>query len=1237
MAPSPPVSTSGAAPPVPDHAVRAAVLDPTRSFLLQAPAGSGKTELLVRRIVALLARVEVPEQIVAITFTRKAAAEMRDRVLQALAAGRVALPSDAPPHAREGHALAVAANAHTDRQGWALDANPARLRIRTIDSLQAALATGLPWLSRLGGQPRTVDDASALYLEAARRVLAELDADDASPALRIVVQHLDNHHGRLETLLADMLARRDLWLDRLPDDVDAWRDTLEATLAAWMSDALAPVLASFEVAERDALLASARHVASQVSAGAEGGGATEDPDDDPGAIRALARAGRFPDATPDDRRLWRGVAALCLTSKGTARKTVDSRSGFPAKPDGADAATQKRFADARTALIATVKGWSARDAAFAPALARVRHLSAPRYPEADWAVLRSLVPLLRRAVAHLKVVFAERGEIDHAEVGAAARAALGDPDAPSELALALDRRVLHVLVDEFQDTSRAQLDLIERLVAGWSAGDGRTLFAVGDPMQSIYRFRDADVGLFLEARARGEVAGVAVECLQLQANFRAAAGLVEWVDAHFGAILGHTPDIAAGRVPHVPAVAVRARGHEDAVVVHPIVPPDRARMAHTVVDIVRRRRVARPDARIAVLVRSRPAIGDVLAQLRAADLRAQAVDFEPLAQRAVVRDVLALARALAHPADRIAWLAVLRAPWCGLRLHDLAALVGEADAVHMPVQALAALVDPAGGHVPSTPEAPPPSQTDADPAKGDSVASTMPAQGADDRVDASARAAVAALSEDGRVRARRVADVLLARLRERARRSLREHTESAWIALGGPAVVDGAGDLADARTLLDLLDAHADGHGGVDFAELERALVKLYAAVDPQADDRLQVMTVHGAKGLEFDHVVLAALEHPGQRDPEPLLRVVVRTDGSGDPRLALSPVRAAVDDTATGIGAFLDQLDRERAQHEVARLLYVGATRARDTLDLVGALKRPADPKQRPAPRAGSLLAHLWGAVGRVFVDAVDATVDAPAAATSPAAPTGVALRRVPSGWVPPALPPAAPAAAGAVRAAVDADADADPSPLRDDTVRRAFGSGPLRWTGVIAKHVGTVVHALLQRVAEDGLARWDAARVAAQAAHVQRDLEALGVPGAHRDPACARVIGAVQRALDDPRGRFVLDTHRDGRCEWRLTSIDAGRVVHLAIDRTFVTADGVRWIVDYKTSEPGERSVADFLAAEQAHYRDQLDRYARLLQRLEPARRVQLALYFPLVDGGWCTWPAPAAVDPVPQAPRS
>ena len=129
--------------PIPDAGERFQALDPAQSFIVQAPAGSGKTALLIQRYLRLLAYVDAPEEIVAITFTRKAAAEMRTRVLAALEIG--SQPADAETaHEKLNRELSAAVLQRDRQSGWHIAANPERLRIQTIDSLCAALTRVMP-------------------------------------------------------------------------------------------------------------------------------------------------------------------------------------------------------------------------------------------------------------------------------------------------------------------------------------------------------------------------------------------------------------------------------------------------------------------------------------------------------------------------------------------------------------------------------------------------------------------------------------------------------------------------------------------------------------------------------------------------------------------------------------------------------------------------------------------------------------------------------------------------------------------------------------------------------------------------------------------------------------------------------------------------------------------------------------------------------------------------------------
>ncbi len=1132
--------------PVPDAGVRERALDPERSFLVQAPAGSGKTELLIQRVLALLARVDAPEEVVAITFTRKAAAEMRGRVLRAL---EMAAGPDAPQaaHARRTRTLAQAVLARDAECGWGLRASPQRLRIQTIDAFCAGLGRQLPFLSGLGGTPHLVEDARPLYREAARAALATLEAGGADgDAVARAVAHRDAHLEGLENLVVALLGKRDQWLRHLhrDDDSAARRARLEQTVRDEVAGRLAALAAGFPgdaLAQASALAAAA---CAELDAAGQEAGVLEPFRDD---------------AAPpgdDEHALekWRALDALLLTaSTAEWRKAPTASLGFPAPSaaKGGERARRQAHKERMTALLDRVRevpGLAAR-------LREAARLPASRYAEAQWDVMQAVVRLLVLAAGHLKLVFAAHGRVDFLEVAQRAHHALVDGDgAPTDLALALDHRVSHLLVDEFQDTSRLQCDLLARLTEGWTPGDGRTLFLVGDPMQSIYRFREADVGLFLRA-AEGALGNVALESLRLTANFRSAAGLVDWFNGVFPGVLAPARDALAGAVPYAPAAAVRDAETPPAVSVHPRIGRDDDGEAAEIVALVEAARAEHPDGTIAVLVRGRAHLHALLPRLREAGLRYRAVDVERLDAQPVVEGLWALTRALLHRGDRVAWLALLRGPLCGLTLADLLALAGDAREATLP----SLLTDPG---------------------------------------------ARARLTVDGRVRVERLAGVLAAALAGRGRAGLRHLVEGAWLALGGPALADATARQA-AAAYLELLDLHVTGGTLPDPDAFAEALGELHAPSDPEADASLQLMTVHKAKGLEFDTVILPGLGRLPKRDDPPLLAWLETPDDDG---LLMAPIdaRGAARDP---LYAWIRRLEEGRAAHESGRLLYVAATRARRRLHLLGAAEvgtRKGAPVLRVPKR--SFLELLWPVVGEAFAARFERdSVPGAAVEGGAHAPDDAPLTRLPRDWACPDFPEA-----------VTATAPLPDMPATEPVI--------FDWAGEGARAAGTVVHRVLEAWGCDGLPEPGVLSPDA-AGFVRAALREQGLSGAPLDAAASRVDRALRATLADPRGRWLFDpAHTEARGELALTSVLEGRLVDLVIDRTFVDAEGIRWIVDFKTSDHGGGGLGAFLDRELDRYREQLERYGQVLALLDD-RPQRLALYFPLV-GGWREWEPGAKV---------
>ena len=235
-----------------------------------------------------------------------------------------------------------------------------------------------------------------------------------------------------------------------------------------------------------------------------------------------------------DAARWRALAEMLLTASGKVRQRVTKAEGFPPK-----CADKPAMVDILLAL--------GEDPRCRHVLREIKVLPGSAYSDAQWERVREVAQVLVLAAAQLDAVFREQGAVDFTAISLAALRALGSGTEPTDLALKLDYRLQHILVDEFQDTSSAQLELLRLLTAGWQEGDGRSLFCVGDPMQSIYGFRQAEVRAFLELADLG-LGEVRFELQRLQSNFRSAPALVEWINDCFARIMPDHDDRDRGAI-----------------------------------------------------------------------------------------------------------------------------------------------------------------------------------------------------------------------------------------------------------------------------------------------------------------------------------------------------------------------------------------------------------------------------------------------------------------------------------------------------------------------------------------------------------------------------------------------------------------------------------------------------------------------------------------------------------------
>lgn len=1152
-----------------DASARARALDPAQSFIVRAPAGSGKTELLTRRFLKLLSLVDEPEEILAITFTRAATAEMRGRVLRHLEGASRREPA---PDEDQNLTLARSALARSESRGWCLLEQPHRLNIETIDSLSLRIAHNQPLLSRMGGAFSPSEHAAPLYAEAARRTLGALGSAGAEldHALAHLLQLRDNNLPNCENLLAGMLQRRDQWVRAFPlsgsMDDDAW-DQARSRLEQPFREEVKRVHAlAHQLMMQEPLLVSELFELAHYAL-----------DNGNRDLQFLAGIYALPAPETASAEHWNCICEFLLTQADDWRspRGLTKSNGFPSTTT-----EQKRIKTRMGNLLNRLQ----QVAGLGDALRAIRALPAPRYDEDQWSTLKHIFVVLRRAVAELRVLFAQRNTVDFVELGLAAREVLRNSDA--DALLALSGNIRHILVDELQDTSRSQLDLLQLLIRAWEVDDSRTCFMVGDPMQSIYLFRQAEVELFSHIAANGLVSEehiVPLELIELMTNFRSHAGLTTRWNEMFDLVFA--PNASSDGALHVEyshTHAAKEALQEEAVRIYPQIvgdgnggpsPEDRAlareREAKQVLEIIaqyqddiERANAAGRSFHVAVLARSRPHLAQIVALLRQRGVPFRAVDFETLNERQELIDLMSLTRALIHPMDRVAWLSVLRAPWCGLGLADLHRLTG-AD-------------DPAFRQIP--------------------VLDLMDQQ-------------LPRLSTDGAERVTRVKQILHQAIAARFDASSFSHwIERVWRTLGGPHCVDAAA-YENAQIFFTLLDAIAPDGMACLTENFEDELNRLFAPPDPRVSEQVgvQLMTIHKAKGLGFDVVIVPGLDRKPRQDDSPLICSLERTNLHGETAMLVAPIGYTGDDKHPTY-AWVRSRIRSRADEELKRLLYVACTRARQSLHLLGtAVMTHSGLKPE---HDDSLLATAWPALAPDFqLPAKVATADPSTnLLLFPSSQPRGGIFDIAAGVSDPA------SVLGLHRLRTNADLSCklrnvafefDAIRSQEPQLLRPHGSRDARQTG-------NVVHAMLQRLSEG-------ASLDSLSGPVRVLLRAAAYSGKALEDAAGTVLRALEQCLADPDGAWILGPHLMSQSEASWTALSDGALKTLRADRVFIagplphtTGEDHLWIIDYKMSAPA--GDEDFLARERQIYAPQLTGYARALREAERITLpIRFGLYYP------------------------
>ena len=801
-----------------DKYVRTEVINDPSSFIVSAPAGSGKTTLLAKRIVKRLLEVNDPNEIIALTHTRKAANVMSNKVQAVL---------ESKHNDFDGPFLQKELNKHSKKNNWD-DNYINNLKIMTLDSLAMQILRKEPLLSEYPKVEGLSDHLNDLYEIAINEVIKE---PENYQDVEKVLLYLNENHQTIVNEFVEMIKKRDQWLPQVIE-LSKLNDTQieEFYTSSYLKEI------SQRIDEVDKLF-------------------SEPEIKELRAIYIELKSKKNPELQQQfDRKnaeSWKDLLTLIYTKEHTIR----------AKFKGKMLEKISKIFNKKINEISTLKDFN-----------NVLN-------ESDikdiFPIIPSLFRLLTLMYAELKMLLKRKNQIDFTEVQLRAIVVL--EERPIEVVLGHD--VSHIFVDEYQDTNDSQLKFLELITNNFHYDSSKSLFIVGDSMQSIYRFRKAEVKHFIDAKIDG-IGGLKLKNRNLNKNFRSCKEIINWCNTNMPMIFPEeNSDKAAA--PYLP-FTYGGKEVGDGVSIHHLRTNTFTKSsffkaeAEFVVEKIELLRKEKPDLKIAILTRTRLTVEEILSEMRRKKIPFKAIGIDQVKTQQIYQDIMSLTKALFNLDDKVHWIAILRAPWCGLDLKSLSVLFE----YNHDKDAWEVINDP-------------------------NITNK--------------------LDEDNKKRLYFLRDVIARTIEYRGRVSHRFFIESVWRMLMGDKCLRDNYDLEHIDTFLDMVDECSNSLS-INFNKLDKITDDIHINNNIAGTNPIEISTIHAAKGLEYDCVILPNLNRRVKPDEKPLILL----DGK-------KPISIKNNNQKTeNLFDYNWKKERVRIKNERIRLLYVAITRAKKECHLI-------------------------------------------------------------------------------------------------------------------------------------------------------------------------------------------------------------------------------------------------------------------------------------------------------------
>ena len=867
-----------------DNHARKEALNPTKSFIVQAPAGSGKTEILSQRYLNLLAHVETPEEIIALTFTNKAASEMQHRIYQALLSVQNSSEPE-EPHKKLTYKLAQKALMQNDNNQWQLLKNPKRLRIMTIDAFCQLLSKLLIFKTDEAFDATITDAPELLYEQAIYKIINNTEEQSTHyQDFYLLLSHLDNDITRVKDLLGNMLSKREQWLGVLLKTELTYNKDQTSKLRI-ESGFYALFIKLVEQATEILKLEKNQLMFTQILQFCDE------------QNKQYSNTNETLSVHQHNPVFWQKIIKLLFTNYNTFRKKFNASQGLPAKNMRAKAYSQwlikyvEQFSDLTKIKIYSI-------------ISELRMYERILFNDNEWQILSAIARIALHLSQQLKLVFKEEALIDFNELSLQALSGLGSRESPTNLLLYLDYQIKHLLIDEFQDTSILQFKLLEMLTLEWQPNDQNTLFIVGDPMQSIYRFRQAEVNQFVEVKTQG-INKIKLNFLQLNCNFRSQKSIVDWINQNFCQIFPLFDDINHGGISYSHATTLSKSVKKDAVTCSLFnnMENEALYIASTIKNYLKEY----PTHQIAILLRTRSHLKKIIPTLKSYEIDLVENEIETFYQHEMVMDLISICAILGNPQQTIYWTSLLQSSLFGFSLNEL-----------NQIQKTILYNEPTN-----------------------SFYQKLITYLQDHQTHAHEQKAYYFLAWLENNNFSGLNSPLINRLKV------------IWQLLDGLTIYSKNYLYIN---FLSLLDQHLtkDKTEIKNFDRFTATLKRKFVSSPAKAN--VSIMTIHKSKGLEFDYVILPQLDKCGKANDAPIFLHETLHLSNHKTHLLLGPIKHAWDKDDSPLYTIIQSMQKKRTEYELQRLLYVAITRAKSKLLLTGVNNSEKDLN----PKSNSLLALL-------------------------------------------------------------------------------------------------------------------------------------------------------------------------------------------------------------------------------------------------------------------------------------